>query len=363
MKKLFFAILLMVSVAQMCEAKEFNDTVRDKNYWKRALLHGKLNLRDTTVSYPKFPKFCINTYLWVDKAFNTYDTTYVVGTGYKWKIHAKNDNWINAYSMHLDGTKISMNSNVTASAGIHLSYMAVTVGYMFDFGKIFGGRPVSESKLEFEFSCARFFANVYRISHSGGTHISRFGDYDGYKVNENFKYDGLKLLTYGADAVYIFNNKHYAHGAAYSFSKIQKKSAGSFIAGLSLSHQDVTIDFSQLPEYMRKYLPSDQTEYIFKYNDYSLIAGYAYNWVFRKNWLFNITLLPSFGFKYCFPVTSTENQYNPSINLNGRIALVRNHNRWYYALHGKVDGKWFFDKKNSFLYTTEDILLTAGYRF
>ena len=35
---------------------------RDKDYWKKMLLKGKLDLKDETIVYPKFVKFCVDVY-------------------------------------------------------------------------------------------------------------------------------------------------------------------------------------------------------------------------------------------------------------------------------------------------------------
>ena len=64
------------------------DTTRNKGYWWRALKHGKVNFNDSTMGYPKFVMFCYKTYIWGDRAFNSYDSTYVKATG---TIHASRD--------------------------------------------------------------------------------------------------------------------------------------------------------------------------------------------------------------------------------------------------------------------------------
>ena len=50
-----------------------------KNYWKWAILSGKLDLRDDDVEYPKFVKFCLDVYDWGSRTFNTYVNLLEVG--------------------------------------------------------------------------------------------------------------------------------------------------------------------------------------------------------------------------------------------------------------------------------------------
>ena len=71
------------------------------DFWKLAALTGKLNLKDKTVKYPRFVKWCVDLYNWGDETFNSYDTTYVTGTGKRWKLIMKNDNWMDFYNLKL----------------------------------------------------------------------------------------------------------------------------------------------------------------------------------------------------------------------------------------------------------------------
>ncbi len=55
-----------------------------------------LNL-DSIAEWGKFPRFCINTYRWGDKFFNSYDSLYVVGTGTKFNVKITTDSWLDKY--------------------------------------------------------------------------------------------------------------------------------------------------------------------------------------------------------------------------------------------------------------------------
>ena len=59
------------------------------DWWWNRLRKGELDLKDTTIIYPRFLKFCVNTYNWADRTFNSYDTTFVQGTGKRWKAVVK----------------------------------------------------------------------------------------------------------------------------------------------------------------------------------------------------------------------------------------------------------------------------------
>ncbi len=338
---------------------------KNNNYWYKAMVRGRLDMKDEDVSYPKFVKFCVDTYNWADKTFNSYDSAYVVGTGKRWKLFFKSDNWLDGYAMNLrpGSTPVRMMSDPCCNIGGYIAYMAVSLGYMFDVGYIFFGQPVTHNKFDFNFTCALLSANLYYNKNTGGTNIRKLGDYNDGKWFRH-EFPGLQLESYGIDVYYFFNNKRYSHGAAYNFSKIQKRSAGSLIAGITVSSQDVDIDFGVLPDDMKSYLPEpDKMNYRFRYYDYCLMAGYGYNWVISKHWLFNISAIPSFGFKHCLG-SSVEGKTDLfSLNVKGMFALVYSHRDLFVGLHGKMDGHWYASRQYNFFNSIENLSLTAGVRF
>ena len=340
------------------------DTVmHDGDYWKRQLRSGKLDLNDESIVYPSFLQMCVNIYRWGDRTFNSYDPDYVVGTGKRCKALVKNEEWMDSYAMRFPGKKsLSMISNVSINFGAYVSYMALSVGYSGEVNRLFDGRGTGQRKLEFQFTCALLAADGYWVKNTGGTNIKRFGDYNGGQwVNEAFP--GLVRESYGADIYYFFNHRKYSQGAAYSFSKLQKRSAGSMIAGLTISHQNVGLDFAKLPAGMEVELPDDRTVYRFKYNDYCFLLGYGYNWVFKPNWLFNISVLPSIGYKHCFRDNIDGYDDIFSVNIKGKMGLVHNHKKFFYGMCLKLDGHWYKSSNYSFFNSVESMSLIVGYRF
>lgn len=344
------------------------DTTRDDKYWIRALKHLKLDLNDKTVKYPKFLNFCVKMYRWGDKAFNSYDTAYVRPTGKNWKFFLKNDNWIDTYTGHLSDERfhIAMNSNMSSGVGFQLSFMAVGFSYMFDLDNIFGGDPARHYKWDFSFTCSRLTLEAQHTYNIGNVNIHRFGKYNDGKRITDLKFDGLLRESTSLDLYYFFNHRKYSQAAAYCYSKKQIRSAGSFIAGLLMSEQDIYFDFDYLDnEEMKKFLPQNGTmsEFRFHYGEFNALVGYTYNWVFHKNWLFNITAAPSFGWKHSYD-TSVEGKKNMfSFNYRGRLALVRNAGNFFYALNTLFDGHLYHSKKHSFFNSIIELRLAAGIRF
>jgi hypothetical protein len=334
----------------------------DRDWWT-LLKKNKLDLKDTTVEYPGFLGFCVKVYNWGDKVFNETDSTYIRGTGKRWKAILKSDNWVDSYAMDFNSKMpIRMLSDLYCNVGFYLSYMAVSVGYSLDFSNIIGNKEPLHKKFEFNFNCARFNADLYYNENTGGTYLRRFGNYDQGRWFKK-QFPGLSFRSAGIDLYYIFNNYKYSMGAAYNFSRIQVRSAGSFIGGITISTHDVKVDFNKLPSSILEYYTGDIYNYRFRYNDFCFLLGYGYNWVFAKNFLFNITALPSIGYKHCLQSCTGGKDDIFSLNVKGKMGITYNYGDIFSSLSGKIDGHWFAKPHYNFFNSVENVALTLGVRF
>jgi len=343
------------------------DTTRDDDYWRRSVVNGKWGFfTDPTVKLPGFLKLASKIYKFYSKAFNNYDTAYVASIKKDWKLMVINNDWLDSYSGVIDEKtfKIFMNSNISASVGAHISYMGIGYTYMFDLDNLFGGDPTGHTKWEMSFATSRFSFEAYRSRNTGAVNIHRFGDYNkGHYINKRF--EGLSRVSSGCDLYYFFNHRKYSQAAAYSFSKVQKRSAGTFIAGFLYTKQDVDIDFSLLDEDMKAYLPYPEylQSYRYHYRVYSILGGYAYNWVFRPNWLFNVTLAPSIGLNHSYWDSSDGVRDMLSFDYRVKLGLVRIAGNFFYGLRFFLDGHLYLSHEHRFLNMQEDITISAGFRF
>ena len=355
------------------EAVSSRETVEDStryakrsdnpNWWLNRLKNLDLNTKDTTIIYPKFIKFCVDVYNWGDHFFNPYDPEYVEGTGKRWKARVVNDNWLDSYAMRLpDKMSINMISNPYSNLGGYLQYMAVSVGYTYDMGKVLGNAPLNHKKWEFGFNCARFNVELYHHENEGGTYIRKFGDYkDGRLIKK--KFPGVKMRSRGVNLIYFFNNERYSHGAAYNFSKLQKKSQGSMIAGIFYSNLKISFDLTQLPEELKPFLKMQETNYFFHYDSYAAVIGYGYNCVINPRLLFNITVLPSFGASHCYEDSQVVKKWMFTTNIAAQSSLTYNLNDWFFGLIGKMDGHWYKSGSYSLFSSIENFSANIGFRF
>lgn len=355
---------MKANIKQRIDAKlnEPYDTTRNKGYWWRALKHGKVNFNDSTMGYPKFVMFCYKTYKWGDRAFNSYDSSYVVSTGKNWKFILKSNNWIDSYiGVPFEGVDMVMNSNMVSNIGLSLSFMAVSVGYSVSVSNLVHGGKLS-NKVDFSFTCARFAADAYYWENQNVTNVT-YTDKSIDNKRHEFRQEGISRKAMGVTAYYFFNNRRYAQAAAYCFSKYQKRSAGSWLAGISLQHFDVKFDVDKLPEEAREYIPTQADAPRVLYNDYCVLFGYGYNWVLGRKWLLNFTLTPYIGYRYNLMPQADDHASALSINVRGRMAAVYNHKQFFLGIQGYADHHRYKTSQSRLVNSIFEVTAMCGIRF
>jgi hypothetical protein len=100
------------------------------------------------------------------------------------------------------------------------------------------------------------------------------------------------VKTVIADGYYLFNGKKFSYAAAYDQSVIQKRSAGSLMAGLMYNYTN--IDYATDSNGDIVYLMQGVGKV--KLWQGSVGAGYAYNWVPARGLLVNIMAMPMLTF-------------------------------------------------------------------
>ena len=104
--------------------------------------------------------------------------------------------------------------------------------------------------------------------------------------------DPIHVKTIIADGYYMFNGKKFSYAAAYDQSVIQKRSAGSLMAGLMYNYTDIDYasDLNGDIIYAMEGLGR------MKLWQGSVGVGYAYNWVPARGLLINILAMPMLTF-------------------------------------------------------------------
>ena len=308
-------------------------------YWIKQLIDNGFRIHDKSVCYPKFPRFCLNIYNWGDRTFNSYDTNYVVGTGKNWKLQGKSYNWMETSTMLFPRqSTVNMHSDLYADAGFSLSFMAVSVGYMWNINKFFTD-PTNRRTFNFDFTCSRFSISYQSVSSTGGMIITQFGDYDdGHRLHHKFSECSNDSKTF--DAYWFFNHYRYSQAAAYSYSKYQLRNAGTPLVGFNFTEQHLRMDFGSLPPDMLEYSPLENNVYQSEYRSYCLLGGYSYNWVLKpRRWLINATGMAAVGYRELFNTEGThDTKSQVANNFKINLAAVYNHKALFAAFTARGQG-------------------------
>ena len=102
----------------------------------------------------------------------------------------------------------------------------------------------------------------------------------------------IKVHSLIADGYYMFNSKQFSYAAAYKQSVLQKRSAGSLMAGAMYyyGHIDYASDMNADLVYLMHGLGK------VKLWQASVGVGYAYNWVPARGWIVNVMAMPMLTF-------------------------------------------------------------------
>ena len=306
----------------------------------------------------------MDVYHWGDRFFNGYDSAYVSRTYTNFNVRANSDSWLYMYTFDLpDDVRIRLGSEPASSAGISLSYLAVSVGYDVNVSRFIGGSDRKRDRFSFGFNCSLLSFEFYKERNNGGTSIRRFGDRK-HQYKYNIDFPGINTLTEGFDLYIFFNQLKYSSAAAFNYGRYQLKSQGSFYAGISYFYNDYDFDFSTLPIQMRDMLPADWEDYRYTVNthNYCLRVGYGYNWVLNKHWIIGITESPVLGLQQGY-ITGNSRPLSVSFSNRARLSIVWNSGKWFAGVIGNMDQGLIYNKRQAFMSHSMSMNACVGYRF
>jgi hypothetical protein len=184
--------------------------------------------------------------------------------------------------------------------------------------------------------------------------------------------DPIRVKTVIADGYYMFNSRKFSYPAAYKQRVIQKRSAGSLMAGLMYNY--TRIDYSSDRNGDLIYLMEGLGKV--KLWQGSVGVGYAYNWVPARGLLINVMAMPMLTFvnklkaygyasnveklmedPYFWDPTTTNEEWDKwfysnlqvtpmgsktfnsgvSIGFDGRVSLTYNLGRYFFNAYGQFN--------------------------
>lgn len=229
------------------------------------------------------------------------DTSYVTPQLYEITTQAELSYWHDYY--RISSSETGNTNYMTLQSGNPLILGGYIYWGFFGYGHSVNlddvGNPYrtagSGTRNSFTLNTARIMAEIYTFKSGQKAHFSHIS---GVRLNnEDRDFSGLSSKCVGFDAQYIFNHKRYSWPAAFGENAVQRRSQGSWKLGISFNRIDVNFDRSQLSSHVKANVDTTMLFNRIGYNDYAVSFGYGYNFVFLKNCLLAVSVLPSLGYR------------------------------------------------------------------
>lgn len=210
--------------------------------------------------------------------------------------------------------------------------------------------------------------NSYRrytgfYDNNSGNYIHPFTESTPY-----FQNPSLRLRLIKSKLIYAFGKKKFALGAAYSNTKRQVKSHGSWLVTGNFYSLKVTSANSMIPQQLQSYYKPDWNglDYI-KVNAYSLGFGCSYTLVFFKvfyfNFLASLGIEDQYGNLSSMPYNTKIKYHKVRGTIDWRTAVGYNGRRFFIRLTNIIDSNNY---SNDILKIDMQFIATSfdfGYRF
>lgn len=309
------------------------------------------------------------------REFNTIDTNYIEPQHYNYTVMLQNTNTYEKYTLQSDkGQTIAFAPDPSYRLGPYVGWRWVFLGYTLDLKHInASSNHTSKKEINLSLYSSLLGVDLFWRETGNDYHVQSMNLGENINTSPMHKvaFDGFKASIRGFNLYYIFNHRKFSYPAAYSQSTVQRRSAGSMLLGIGYTRHELNVDWDKLntlvDERLNQGASGQQVAKVdsslmfsgVKYYDFSVSCGYAYNWVFAKNWLFNASL--SLGFSYNQSKSETEQpkfdfknfQFNNFLfDGIGRFGVVWNNTKWYAGLstiiHSYNYKKDNFSTNNSF---------------
>ena len=240
------------------------------------------------------------------------DTAYVTRPTTNWTLTAR----LNMYATLLemegrqDGTPFTskMQADYKTTFSVGVNYLGVAVSLSLNPAKLLGKYKDFEVNLS---SYGRRWG--FDVGYQDARNFTGWYQDEGEPRIE-LPPEVLTMKALNANAYYVLNHRRFSYPAAFSQSYIQRRSAGSFLLGLSGLHMQAET--------------SGAFESLLKMTNIGLGAGYGYNWVPWRNWLFHLSVLPTLTVFSHTSLTVSDDRipldyHFPEVIVTSRAAIVR----------------------------------------
>ena len=256
-----------------------------------------------------------------------YDTNYVIRPEGKLTLKLRLNQTGNDF--HAKGTvndiysKADLKTSHKTTMSIGASYRGISAAVAINPAKMKGVYK------DYEFNL-NYYSSRLSLDLSYQRSETLTGDIVGDRGEQHLQSDDVTLKVLNIAGYYTFNHRRFSYPAAFTQSYVQRRSAGSWLAGIS--YQGGSIKTTDNLKARSPNAP-DVRIYI---GHLGIGGGYGFNWVPSRKWLLHLSLLPTFVVYNRNNMTVNDErkeaqhmQFN--MIFNERAAIVYNFSPRYFA--------------------------------
>ena len=288
--------------------------------------------------------------------FSDFDTLYISPNRYNYALmvtHFSNFEYYSITSELPQPQKLSFSPNPHNKIGLYFGWRWIFLGWSVDVNDIFkkGTRKNRGTEFDLSLYSSKLGVDIFyrRTGNDYKIHKIR-GFSDDIPSNYSEDFSGIKVDIKGLNLYYIFNNRKFSYPAAFSQSTNQRRNAGTFIAGFSISKHHLNFDYTALPGFIQDAMNPAMKVKNIKYTNANISFGYAYNWVFARNCLACLSLTPAIAYKASDVDAETHEgkQWYSKFNLDFLIRAGIVYNNGKYFVGSSFVGKNYNYHRNNF---------------
>ena len=213
-----------------------------------------------------------------------YDTNYVVRPEGKVTLKFRVNQTGN--SIHAKGTvnntysKTDLSTSHKTTLSLGATYRGIAAALVLNPEKISGLYK------DFEFNL-NYYSSRFSLDFSYQRSESLAGDIRRGDIVGRLETGDLKMNMVNFAGYYSFNHRRFSYPAAFNQSYIQRRSAGSWLAGISYQGGSI-----KTRDALKERNP-DAPDVRIYLGHVGIGGGYGYNWVIGKKWLLHFSMLPT----------------------------------------------------------------------
>ena len=276
------------------------------------------------------------------RGFSYIDTNYVEPQLYDFTVMVQMTHTYDVYQLRSKQQSLTFAPAPTIKMGPYFGWRWFFLGYTFDLKHLSFDSQSQKREIDFSIYSAQIGVDLF-YRRTGSDYKIRNVKLGSDAVNKSLEglgFGGLNVGVTGFNLYYVFNHQRFSYPAAFAQSTRQKISCGSWLAGVGYTVNSLEFDHEKLQQLVDEHSNGEKvvvdSSLIFnsiKYHDSCGSIGYAYNWVFARNFLFCASSM--FGLAYKKTVGEGESKKtgfdisNVNFDYIGRFGIVYNDSRWY----------------------------------